>query len=88
MVQLKLPEDLGYIVRTWLRAEQTELSKDVTRLVRMWKTMRERVPEAPALSLIHKEQDLCFRTIRDSYNSDTMRSWWMTGRSTRRSRST
>ena len=71
MVQLKLPEDLGYIVRTVAAGQsKRELSKDVTRLVRMWKTMRERVPEAPALSLSHKEQDLCFRTIRDSYNSD------------------
>jgi ribonuclease E len=71
MVQLKLPEDLGYIVRTVAAGQsKRELSKDVSRLVRMWKTMREKVPEAPSLSLIHKEQDLCFRTLRDSYNSE------------------
>lgn len=71
MIQLKLPEDLGYIVRTVAAGQnKRELSKDLNRLVRMWKTIRDRVPEAPALSLIHKEQDLCFRTLRDSYNSD------------------
>ena len=71
MTQLKLPEDLGYIVRTVAAGQsKRELSKDLNRLVRMWKTLRDKVPGAPAHSLIHKEQDLCFRTLRDSYNSD------------------
>jgi ribonuclease E len=71
MQQLKLPEELGYIVRT-VAAGQTkrELSKDLNRLLRMWKTIRSKVAESPPLSLIHKEQDICFRTLRDYYNSD------------------
>jgi len=71
MTQLKLPEDLGYIVRTVAAGQsKRELSKDLNRLVRMWKTLREKVQAAPARSLLHKEQDLCFRTLRDSYTSD------------------
>jgi ribonuclease E len=71
MGQLKLPEELGYIVRT-VAAGQTkrELSKDLNRLLRMWKTIRSKVAESPSLTLIHKEQDICFRTLRDYYNSD------------------
>jgi ribonuclease E len=71
MQQLRLPEELGYIVRT-VAAGQTkrELSKDLNRLLRMWKTIRSKVAESPPLSLIHKEQDICFRTLRDYYNSD------------------
>lgn len=71
MQQLRLPEELGYIVRT-VAAGQTkrELSKDLNRLLRMWKTIRSKVAESPPLSLIHKEQDICFRTLRDYYNTD------------------
>jgi ribonuclease E len=71
MGQLKLPDEVGYIVRT-VAAGQTkrELSKDLNRLLRMWKTIRSKVAESPHLSLIHKEQDICFRTLRDYYNSD------------------
>jgi ribonuclease E len=71
MGQLKLPEEIGYIVRT-VAAGQTkrELSKDLNRLLRMWKNLRSRVPENPPLRLIHKEQDICFRTLRDYYSSD------------------
>jgi ribonuclease E len=71
MGQLKLPEEVGYIVRT-VAAGQTkrELSKDLNRLLRMWKNIRSKVAESPPLSLIHKEQDICFRTLRDYYSSD------------------
>jgi ribonuclease E len=71
MVQLKLPEEIGYIVRTVATGQtKRELSKDLNRLLRMWKNIRSKVPESPPLSLIHKEQDICFRTLRDYYSSD------------------
>ncbi|MBN1102677.1 MAG: Rne/Rng family ribonuclease [Deltaproteobacteria bacterium] len=71
MDELKLPEEIGYIVRT-VAVGQTkkELSKDLNRLLRMWKNIRARVKEAPLFSLIHKEQDVCMRTLRDYYTSD------------------
>jgi ribonuclease E len=71
MTQLTLPEDIGYIVRTAATGQsKRELSKDVNRLVRMWKSIRGKVESAPSLSLIHKEQDICLRTLRDNYGSD------------------
>ncbi len=71
MARFTLPEGVGYIVRTVAAGHnKRELSKDLNRLLRLWKEIRKRVNKAPALSLIHKEQDLCLRTIRDYYTSD------------------
>lgn len=71
MARFKLPEGVGYIVRTVAAGHsRRELSKDLNRLLRLWKEIRKRVNKAPALSLIHKEQDLYLRTIRDYYTSD------------------
>ncbi|MBN2060139.1 MAG: Rne/Rng family ribonuclease [Deltaproteobacteria bacterium] len=69
--QLKIPDEIGYIVRTVASGKsKRELSKDLNRLLRLWKNIREKVTKSPALSLIHKEQDLCLKTIRDTYSSD------------------
>ena len=46
------------------------MSKDLNRLLRMWKNIRSQVGKTPSLSIIHKEQDLCLRTLRDYYTSD------------------
>jgi ribonuclease E len=71
MERFKLPEGVGYIVRTVAAGHnKRELSKDLNRLLRMWKDIRQKVHKVPALSLIHKEQDLCLRTIRDYFTSD------------------
>ena len=71
MVRMKLPEEIGYIVRTMaIGQSKKELSKDLNRLLRMWKEIKSRVNKSPALSLIHKEQDICLRTLRDYYTSD------------------
>ncbi|MBN2123055.1 MAG: Rne/Rng family ribonuclease [Deltaproteobacteria bacterium] len=71
MASVKLPEGIGYIVRTVAAGQsKREISKDLNRLLRIWKNIRSRVQAAPRLSLIHKEQDICFRTLRDYYTSD------------------
>ncbi|MEE9612207.1 MAG: Rne/Rng family ribonuclease [Desulfatiglandales bacterium] len=71
MARFGLPEEVGYIVRTVAAGHnKKELSKDLNRLVRMWKDIRNRVKKSPSLSLIHKEQDLCFRTLRDYFTSE------------------
>ena len=71
MAQLKLPEEIGYIVRTVAAGQnKKELSRDLNRLLRMWKTIRTSVEKSPTFSLIHKEQDLCLRTLRDYYTSE------------------
>lgn len=71
MGKLNVPEGIGYIVRT--AAEKTnkkELSRDLNRMLRMWKNIRQNVKKAPTLTLIHKEQDLCLRTLRDYFTSE------------------
>jgi len=71
MNQLTLPEGIGYIVRTAaLKQNKRVLSRDLGRLLRMWKDIRRRVKEAPAPSLVHKEQDVCLRTLRDYFTSE------------------
>ncbi|MFO7783160.1 MAG: Rne/Rng family ribonuclease [Desulfatiglandales bacterium] len=71
MVQMTLPEEIGYIVRTVAAGQsKRELSKDLNRLLRMWREIKKRVSKAASLSLIHKEQDLCLRTVRDYFTSD------------------
>jgi ribonuclease E len=71
MGRLKLPEEIGYIVRTVAAGQnKRELSRDLNRLLRIWKDIRKRAKESPTLSVIHKEQDICLRTLRDYYNSE------------------
>jgi ribonuclease E len=71
MSNMILPEGIGYIVRTVAAGRnKRELSKDLNRLLRMWRNIKKRVPSAPSLSLLHKEQDLCLRTLRDYFTSD------------------
>ncbi|MCK4827137.1 ribonuclease E/G, partial [bacterium] len=71
MSQLKPPEGIGYIVRTAaLKKNKRDLSRDLNSLLRIWKDIRERVETAPPLSLIHKEQDICLRTLRDYFTSE------------------
>lgn len=71
MSQLKLPDEIGYIVRTSAKGQnKRELSRDLNRLLRMWRNIRKDVKNAPSLSLIHKEQDIWLRTLRDYFDSD------------------
>jgi ribonuclease E len=71
MSQLKVPEDIGYIVRTAaLKKSKKDLSSDLQRLLRMWKNIKKEVKKAAPLSLIHKEQDVCLRTLRDYFTSE------------------
>ena len=71
MARFKLPEEIGYIVRTVAAGQnKRELSRDLNRLLRLWKNIKKSVNKSPALSLIHKEQDLCLRTLRDYYTGD------------------
>ena len=71
MSQLKVPEDIGYIVRTAaLKKNKKDLSRDLQRLLRMWKNIKKEVKKAAPLSLIHKEQDVCLRTLRDYFTSE------------------
>ena len=68
MGKFKLPEGVGYIVRTAaLKQNKNDLSRDLNRLLRMWKNIKKNVKDASPLSMIHKEQDVCLRTLRDYF---------------------
>ncbi len=71
MTQFNIPEGIGYIVRTAAyKQSKRELSRDLNGLLRIWKEIRKKVKDVPPYSLIHKEQDVCLRTLRDYFTSD------------------
>ncbi len=71
MARIKVPEGVGYIVRTAAyRQNKRELSRDLNRLLRMWNNIKGRVKDAAPQTLIHKEQDVCLRTLRDYFTSE------------------
>lgn len=61
----------GYIVRTAAEGRtKSEIKRDLNHLRRLWEEMRKKVPDMPAPSLVHQEEDLTMRTIRDHFSSE------------------
>jgi len=74
LAELKLPDDMGFIVRTaGIDRPKRELQRDLNYLLRLWKTVKQRIRSAQAPAEIYQESDLVIRTIRDVYNSDIKR---------------
>ena len=71
MEELKLPEDLGCIVRT-AGVDQTkrDLQRDLSYLLRLWKTLSNRMEREKAPKLIYQESDLVIRCVRDLFATD------------------
>ena len=68
---LPVPEDCGLILRTAAAGRtKKDITRDINYLVRLWEDIRRRVPELPAPCLVHKEQDLAIRTIRDHFTPE------------------
>ena len=71
MTNLKVPEEIGYIVRTAaMKQNKRELSRDLNGLLRMWRSIKENVENANPGTLVHKEEDICLRTLRDYFSSE------------------
>ena len=71
MNQLKLPEDVGYIVRTVaLGQKKRVIAGDLNNLLRMWQDIKKRAEARPSRSLIFKEQDLGLRAVRDYFTAE------------------
>ena len=71
MSHLKLPEGIGYIVRTVaLDQKKRVIARDLNNLLRMWQDIKKRVETKPTPSIIFKEQDLCLRTLRDYFTTE------------------
>lgn len=72
--ELELPKDLGFIVRTaGIGRTKSDLKRDLSYLLRLWKTLQTRMKKGEAPSLIYQESDLVIRVIRDVYTSDVNR---------------
>lgn len=69
--ELKLPQDLGFIVRTAsLGKTKRELQKDAHFLLKLWRSVSRDSLRKPAPSLIYEEYDVVLRVVRDSFTED------------------
>jgi ribonuclease E len=68
---LKMPEGFGVIVRTaGAKCTKTLINKDLSYLMRLWKTIKGNVMSVEAPSLLYKERDLVVRSLRDYFTPD------------------
>jgi len=69
--ELKLPKDLGFIVRTAAMGKQKkELLRDAHFLNKLWCRLERISKKKKAPALIYEEYDLSLRAIRDSFGED------------------
>ncbi len=74
MDELKLPQSMGFILRTaGMGRTKRELQRDLNYLMRLWKTVVDRVKTNPSPAELYRESDLVTRTIRDVYSADFTR---------------
>lgn len=72
--ELDLPQHKGFIVRTaGVGQPKRELQRDLNYLLRLWKTVVERVKDQPGPAELYRESDLIIRTLRDVYSTDFSR---------------
>ncbi len=73
MNSLKIPEGIGYIVRTASNEiTKTALSQDLKYLLNLWAEIKMRGISEPSPSLIYKEQNVISRFLRDHFTSDIL----------------
>ena len=66
MDQIKIPEDMGCIVRTaGINRTKQEIIRDYQHLLRLWKEIQKRAKGISAPALIHQETDFGVRSLRD-----------------------
>ncbi|MBM4325609.1 MAG: Rne/Rng family ribonuclease [Deltaproteobacteria bacterium] len=71
MKQLKMPENMGCIIRTaGLGRSKTELTRDLSYVLKLWKTIEEEVNQVTAPALLYREEDLVIRSIRDHFTPE------------------
>ncbi|MBU2549295.1 MAG: Rne/Rng family ribonuclease [Proteobacteria bacterium] len=68
---LPVPEACGVILRTSAAGRtKKDITRDFSHQVRLWEEIRKQVADLPAPCLVHKEQDLAIRTIRDHFTPE------------------
>lgn len=66
-----VPEGMGLIIRTAGKDRtKTELKRDGQYLMRLWNSIREKTLSSIAPFLVHSEEDLVKRAVRDLYSKD------------------
>lgn len=74
MEELKLPKDVGFIVRTAaIGASQRDFFRETRYLIRLWQYIKYKAKKAKPPQLIHQEYDLILRTVRDTFTEATVR---------------
>lgn len=68
---LSIPDNMGLIVRTaGMERTKAEISRDLSYLVSVWSSIREKTLASAAPALIHTEGSIIQRSIRDTYSSE------------------
>lgn len=71
LADLKRPAGLGVIARTDAEGRsKREIQNNFQQLIRLWTDIKRRGDKAKAPQLIHKEEELAVRTVRDLFTSD------------------
>jgi len=74
MEDLKLPKDVGFIVRTAaIGASLKDFSRETHYLIRLWQHIKYKSKKAKPPQLIHQEYDLILRTARDTFTEATVK---------------
>jgi ribonuclease E len=69
--ELEVPAGIGMIIRTaGLDRSQSELSRDLSLQLKLWESILTANQNAPAPSLLYKDNDLATRVIRDYFTPD------------------
>jgi len=72
--QLSLPPNFGFIMRTAaIGRTKRDLQRDLTYLLRLWKSTEDRIRNERAPCVLYQESDLVIRTIRDVFDADVKR---------------
>jgi ribonuclease E len=71
MDQIKIPEDMGFIVRTaGINRTKQEIQRDYQLQMRLWKEIYKKAEKSSAPLLIYQETDFGVRSLRDYLTSE------------------
>ena len=70
--EIEIPKSMGVIVRTaGANKTKNEIEKDFQNTIRTWDQIKTKALSSEAPSLIHEEDDIIKRALRDIYDNDT-----------------
>ena len=69
---ITIPKEMGLIVRTaGSNKTKNEIDNDLTNLINIWNSIKDKAINSIAPSIIHQESDIIKRSIRDMYDDNT-----------------